>query len=268
MSLASMLFTFHAGVVKRSRATGTGTKSVDTLCREPETSGITRLTSTSHCSWRQRPLPSRSHAISPGITLDSWIARSRSTKTTRSAYWHVGHTTVMPARASRTTEMSGRLEETKGGEILAPESRFLLRPVAEEQLRRLAPALGPHRDVLGVCDDDPRRAARRSARPRAAEADHAEKKTAQSSRAAFEEGHARSPSNGRATAARVRQTSFESTRLKVGDRDGNPIEIASIIVMRVKDTARRELEGRVGIGEIQPERKPCARAAVSYALRR
>jgi hypothetical protein len=36
----------------------------------------------------------------------------------------------------------------------------------------------------------------------------------------------------------VRASSFESTHLKVNDRDGNPIEIAAIIVMRVKDTAQ------------------------------
>jgi len=36
----------------------------------------------------------------------------------------------------------------------------------------------------------------------------------------------------------VRARSFESTRLKVNDLDGNPIEIAAIVVYRVSDTAQ------------------------------
>lgn len=35
----------------------------------------------------------------------------------------------------------------------------------------------------------------------------------------------------------VRASSFDSARLKVNDKDGNPIEIAAIIVVRVRDTA-------------------------------
>ncbi len=36
----------------------------------------------------------------------------------------------------------------------------------------------------------------------------------------------------------VRASSFESARLKVNDREGNPIEIGAIIVVQVKDTAQ------------------------------
>jgi regulator of protease activity HflC (stomatin/prohibitin superfamily) len=40
----------------------------------------------------------------------------------------------------------------------------------------------------------------------------------------------------------LRIRNFESTRLKVNDHDGNPIEIASIIVWRVRDTAEAMFE--------------------------
>ena len=36
----------------------------------------------------------------------------------------------------------------------------------------------------------------------------------------------------------VRASSFESARLKVNDKEGNPIEIGAIIVVQVKDTAQ------------------------------
>ncbi len=36
----------------------------------------------------------------------------------------------------------------------------------------------------------------------------------------------------------TRSSSFDSVRLKVNDKDGNPIEIAAIVVMQVKDTAQ------------------------------
>lgn len=53
----------------------------------------------------------------------------------------------------------------------------------------------------------------------------------------------------------LRAVSFESSHLKVNDLDGNPIEIAAIIVWRVVDTAKAtfEVDAHVGFVQVQTE---------------